>query len=84
MEAAQKIRHMTAIALTKARFDRGHQTTFDTLEKDSQRAQRAHPVCRESRRGKAAFQSERDHLQPQDLQVRTEVGNRGGQGRHYG
>ena len=26
----KKSRHMTAIALTKARFDRGHQTTFDT------------------------------------------------------
>ena len=29
----KKMRHMTAIALTKARFDRGHQTTFDTWNK---------------------------------------------------
>ena len=29
----KKSRHMTAIALTKARFDRGHQTTFDTWNK---------------------------------------------------
>ena len=27
------MRHMTVIALTKARFDRGHQTTFDTWNK---------------------------------------------------
>ena len=29
----KKMRHMMAIALTKARFDRGHQTTFDTWNK---------------------------------------------------
>ena len=31
--SGKKTRNMTAIALTKARFDRGHQTTFDTWNK---------------------------------------------------
>ena len=34
----KKLRHMTAIALTKARFNRGHQTTFDTWNKIVMRA----------------------------------------------
>ena len=31
--SGKRTRNMTAIALTKARFDRGHQTTFDTWNK---------------------------------------------------